>query len=101
MIGISKLRVSPQFDAGRVRCCTRVATMTVSVLDGIVGLDSASMPVEIDIEHVARLARLQLSEEERANLRAQLVVILEHAAKVGEVAADDVPPTAWAIPRAN
>src|SRR6059036_2043086 len=59
------------------------------------------MPVEIDIEHVARLARLQLSEEERANLRAQLVVILEHAARVGEVAADDVPPTAYAIPRAN
>ncbi len=59
------------------------------------------MPVEIDVEHVARLARLQLSEEERANLRAQLVVILEHAAKVGEVAAEDVPPTTWAIPRAN
>jgi len=28
-------------------------------------------------------------------------LILEHAAKVGEVAADDVPPTAWAIPRSN
>jgi aspartyl-tRNA(Asn)/glutamyl-tRNA(Gln) amidotransferase subunit C len=59
------------------------------------------MPVEIDIEHVARLARLQLFEEERESLRAQLGVILEHAAKVGEVAAGDVPPTAWAIPRAN
>jgi aspartyl-tRNA(Asn)/glutamyl-tRNA(Gln) amidotransferase subunit C len=34
-------------------------------------------------------------------LREQLGVILEAAAKVGEVAADDVPPTAWAIPRAN
>ena len=59
------------------------------------------MPVEIDIEHVAKLARLRLSEKERANLRAQLGVILEHAANIGEVAADDVPPTSWTIPRAN
>ncbi len=34
-------------------------------------------------------------------LRAQLGLILEHAAKVGEVAAQDVPPTAYAIPRRN
>ena len=59
------------------------------------------MPVEIDIEHVARLARLQLTEEERTRLKAQLGVILEHAARVQEVAAGDVPPTAQAVPRAN
>jgi len=59
------------------------------------------MAVEIDIEHVARLARLELTAEERERLRLQLGVILEHAAKVGEVAADDVPPTAYAIPRSN
>jgi aspartyl-tRNA(Asn)/glutamyl-tRNA(Gln) amidotransferase subunit C len=59
------------------------------------------MPVEIDIEHVARLARLELTNEEMAQLREQLGAILEHAAKVGEVAADDVPPTAYAIPRSN
>lgn len=59
------------------------------------------MPVEIDIEHVAKLARLALSDDEKARLREQLGLILEHAAKVGEVAADDVPPSASAIPRAN
>jgi aspartyl-tRNA(Asn)/glutamyl-tRNA(Gln) amidotransferase subunit C len=59
------------------------------------------MPVEIDIEHVARLARLDLTDEEKAKLREQLGAILEHAAKVGEVAAEDVPPTAYAIPRSN
>jgi aspartyl-tRNA(Asn)/glutamyl-tRNA(Gln) amidotransferase subunit C len=59
------------------------------------------MPVEIDIEHVARLARLELADEEKARLREQLGVILEHAAKVGEVAAEDVPPTAYAIARSN
>lgn len=59
------------------------------------------MPVEIDIEHVARLARLELAPEEKERMRAQLGLILEHAAKVGEVATAEVPPTAWAIPRAN
>ncbi|HKN80038.1 MAG TPA: Asp-tRNA(Asn)/Glu-tRNA(Gln) amidotransferase subunit GatC [Actinomycetota bacterium] len=59
------------------------------------------MPVEIDIEHVARLARLELTEDEKARLREQLGVILENAAKVGEVATEDVPPTAYAIPRSN
>ena len=59
------------------------------------------MPVEIDIEHVARLARLELTDEERARLREQLGVILEAAAKVSEVATDDVPPTAYAIARSN
>jgi len=59
------------------------------------------MPVEIDIDHVAKLARLELSDEEKKRLRSQLGLILEHAAKVGEVAADDVRPTAYAIPRSN
>lgn len=40
------------------------------------------MPVEIDIAHVARLARLDLSETELAEYRTQLGVILEHAARV-------------------
>ena len=59
------------------------------------------MAVEIDIEHVAKLARLQLTDEEKATLAAQLGQILEHAARVGEVAAADVVPTASPIPRAN
>jgi aspartyl-tRNA(Asn)/glutamyl-tRNA(Gln) amidotransferase subunit C len=59
------------------------------------------MPVEIDIEHVARLARLELTQDEKARLREQLGVILEAAAKVSEVATDDVPPTAYAIARSN
>ena len=59
------------------------------------------MPLEIDIEHVARLARLELTDQEKERLREQLGVILENAAKVGEVATDDVPPTAYAIPRSN
>jgi aspartyl-tRNA(Asn)/glutamyl-tRNA(Gln) amidotransferase subunit C len=59
------------------------------------------MPVEIDIEHVARLARLSLNDEERERLRQQLGLILDHAGKVQEVAAGDVPPTAHPVPQTN
>lgn len=40
------------------------------------------MPIEIDIEHVARLARLGLGDDELESYKAQLGVILEHAARV-------------------
>jgi len=40
------------------------------------------MPVEIDIAHVARLARLDLTQDELAAYQSQLGVILEHAARV-------------------
>jgi aspartyl-tRNA(Asn)/glutamyl-tRNA(Gln) amidotransferase subunit C len=40
------------------------------------------MPIDIDIAHVARLARLDLSEEELAVYKSQLGVILDHAAQV-------------------
>ena len=61
----------------------------------------ARVPVEIDIDHVARLARLRLSAEEKERLRIQLGLILEHAERVQEVAAEDVPPTSYAVPRSN
>lgn len=59
------------------------------------------MPVDIDIEHVARLARLELTSEEKERLKQQLGLVLDYAANIGEVATSDVPPTAYAIPRAN
>jgi aspartyl-tRNA(Asn)/glutamyl-tRNA(Gln) amidotransferase subunit C len=59
------------------------------------------MPVEIDVQHVARLARLALSSEEQERFRRQLGLILEHAEKVGEVAAREVPPTSHPVPRSN
>jgi aspartyl-tRNA(Asn)/glutamyl-tRNA(Gln) amidotransferase subunit C len=59
------------------------------------------MPVDIDVEHVARLARLALTPEEKERFGRQLAVILEHAERVGEVAADHVPPTSHPVPRSN
>jgi aspartyl-tRNA(Asn)/glutamyl-tRNA(Gln) amidotransferase subunit C len=57
--------------------------------------------VEIDVDHVARLARLALTDEERERFRRQLALILEHAERVGEVAAEEVPPTSHPVPRSN
>jgi aspartyl-tRNA(Asn)/glutamyl-tRNA(Gln) amidotransferase subunit C len=59
------------------------------------------MQAEIDVDHVARLARLALTDEERERFGRQLALILEHAQRVGEVAAQDVPPTSHPVPRSN
>ncbi|HEY8339818.1 MAG TPA: Asp-tRNA(Asn)/Glu-tRNA(Gln) amidotransferase subunit GatC [Egibacteraceae bacterium] len=54
-----------------------------------------------DVRHVARLARLALSDDEIESLRGQLSDILAYAEKVGEVATSDVPPTSHAYPLRN
>jgi aspartyl-tRNA(Asn)/glutamyl-tRNA(Gln) amidotransferase subunit C len=59
------------------------------------------MPVEIDLDHVARLARLALTDGERERFREQLGLILDHAGRVQQVAAEDVPPTAHPVPQKN
>lgn len=48
----------------------------------------AEMPIDIDIAHVARLARLGLSDEELEGYRTQLAAILDHAARVQELDSD-------------
>ena len=54
-----------------------------------------------EVLHVARLARLALSPEEVERFRVQLSQILDHAARVTEVAAEDVPPTSHSMPLVN
>lgn len=46
------------------------------------------MPVDIDIGHVARLARLDLGPDELDVYRRQLGAILEHAARVQTLEGD-------------
>lgn len=60
-----------------------------------------SMPVDIDIAKVARLARLALSEEELEMYGAQLQDILEHAARVQAFATEGVAPTSHALSMVN
>ena len=54
-----------------------------------------------EVEHVARLARLGLSEEEIERMRAQLDAILNYVDKLNELGTRDVPPTSHAIPMTN
>lgn len=52
------------------------------------------MPIEIDIAHVARLARLGLDADALEAYGEQLGVILEHAARVQAVDTGGAEPTA-------
>ncbi|HET9650396.1 MAG TPA: Asp-tRNA(Asn)/Glu-tRNA(Gln) amidotransferase subunit GatC [Microlunatus sp.] len=54
-----------------------------------------------DVAALARLARLELSDEELAHLAPQLDVILESVMSVADVAAEDIPPTSHALPLSN
>lgn len=47
-----------------------------------------------EVEHVATLARLGLSDVERETLREQLSSILDHIAVLGQIDTDQIPPTA-------
>ncbi len=46
-----------------------------------------------DVEHIARLARLQLTDGQVEHYRGQLSSILDHIAKLQELDTHDVPPT--------
>lgn len=59
------------------------------------------MPIDIDIAHVARLARLDLSADELEIYRSQLGVILEHAARVQALDTRGVEPTAHPLEMTN
>jgi aspartyl-tRNA(Asn)/glutamyl-tRNA(Gln) amidotransferase subunit C len=54
-----------------------------------------------DLAHLARLARLALSDEELDHFAGQLSAVLDAVAKVGQADVDDVPPTTHAVPLTN
>ncbi|NUS74499.1 MAG: Asp-tRNA(Asn)/Glu-tRNA(Gln) amidotransferase subunit GatC [Corynebacteriales bacterium] len=54
-----------------------------------------------EVAHIARLARLAVTEEELDVFAGQLDVILTSVQRVGEVAADEIPPTSHVVPLTN
>ncbi|MGH3586572.1 MAG: Asp-tRNA(Asn)/Glu-tRNA(Gln) amidotransferase subunit GatC [Pseudonocardia sp.] len=54
-----------------------------------------------EVAHLARLARLAVTDSELDVFAGQLEVILGAVARVGEVAAEDIPPTSHAVPLQN
>ena len=47
-----------------------------------------------EVEHIAKLARLELTEEQQVLYREQLSAILDYIAKLRTLDTTDVPPTA-------
>ncbi|NKQ54766.1 Asp-tRNA(Asn)/Glu-tRNA(Gln) amidotransferase subunit GatC [Amycolatopsis sp. K13G38] len=54
-----------------------------------------------EVAHLAKLARLAVTEDELDVFAGQLDQILDAVAKVGEVAQNDIPPTSHAVPLTN
>ena len=54
-----------------------------------------------EVAHLARLSRLAVTDEELDMFAGQLDVILQAVARVGEVAAADIPPTSHSVPLTN
>jgi len=51
--------------------------------------------------HVARLARLELTDEEVDRMAAELSKVLDHIERIRELDLDDVPPTSHVVEVVN
>lgn len=59
------------------------------------GIDRAA------VDHIARLARLDLSDAERSRMETELAQILGHAERIQSLDLDEVEPTSHSIPLRN
>jgi len=51
-----------------------------------------------EVEHIAQLARLELTGEEKERYRQQLSAILEYAARLQAIDTSHIPPTSSVLP---
>ncbi len=54
-----------------------------------------------EVEHIAGLARLSLTDQEKSLFREQLSAILDYAAAIQQVDTSAIPPTATVLPLRN
>ena len=54
-----------------------------------------------EVAHLARLARLELTDDELDHYAEQLDAVLQAVARVSEVATDDIPATSHPLPLVN
>ena len=57
--------------------------------------------MEIDLQHVVNLARIDLSPEEEVRIRPQMREILKYVHKLNELDVEGIEPTAHAVPLTN
>ncbi len=50
-----------------------------------------------EVEHIAALARLELTEDEKARYREQLSEILDYASRLQRIDTSHIPPTATVL----
>ena len=60
-----------------------------------------AIPSALNIDHVAKLARLELTTEEKAKFAEQLGGVLHHIEQLSKVDVSGVEPTAHAFPFHN
>jgi aspartyl-tRNA(Asn)/glutamyl-tRNA(Gln) amidotransferase subunit C len=68
-----------------------------SGMGGRVIIFAMSLTLE-EVEHIAELARLRLTDEEKARYREQLSAILDYFAQLQELDTADIPPTSSVLP---
>ena len=54
-----------------------------------------------DVEKIAHLARLELTEAEKAQYQSQLSAILDYAERLNTLDLEGIPPTAHAVTQQN
>jgi len=54
-----------------------------------------------EVDHIAELAKLALTEVEKERFREQLSAVLEYAARLEALDTDAIPPTATVLPLRN
>lgn len=54
-----------------------------------------------EVEHIAELARLSLTDQEKSLFREQLSAILDYATAIQQVDTSAIPPTATVLPLRN
>lgn len=54
-----------------------------------------------DVEHIAKLARLKLTEEEKLRFQKELGKIIEYFDQLKKLNTDGVPPTTHVVPLEN
>ena len=54
-----------------------------------------------EVAHLARLARIELTDDELDHLAPQLDQIITLVGQVSQLAADDIPPTSHVLPLTN
>ena len=57
--------------------------------------------MEVDLSRVARLARIELTQEEEQRISPQIAEVLHYVEKLKELNVEDTEPTAHAIPLDN